>query len=323
MKRIGVLTSGGDSPGMNAAVRAVVRAGVANGLEVFGVERGYQGMIEGAIRPLDARSVSGIVNRGGTILKTARSKAFLEPEGRVRAAQQLAAHGIEGLVVVGGDGSYRGAAALYEEHGIRCVGLPGTIDNDIGGTQYTIGFDTALNTATEALDRIHDTADSHDRIFFVEVMGRHSGFIAIMSAIAGGAEEVLTPEEPSDISGLIARMHDCRKRGKTSMIVVVAEGDDAGGAVDIAKRLEKESDFKDVRVTIIGHLQRGGSPSAFDRILASRMGVRAVEALLAGESGVMVGIENQQMVVRPLSDSWEKKSLFDPDLLRVVRVLGV
>jgi len=323
MKRIGVLTSGGDSPGMNAAVRAVVRAGVANGLEVFGVERGYQGMIEGAIRPLDARSVSGIVNRGGTILKTARSKAFLEPEGRVKAAEQLAAHGIEGLVVVGGDGSYRGAAALYQEHGIRCVGLPGTIDNDIGGTQYTIGFDTALNIATEALDRIHDTADSHDRIFFVEVMGRHSGFIAIMSAIAGGAEEVLTPEEPSDIPGLIARMHDCRTRGKTSMIVVVAEGDDAGGAVDIARRLEKESDFKDVRVTIIGHLQRGGSPTAFDRILASRMGVRAVEALLAGESGVMVGIENQQMVVRPLSDSWEKKSLFDPDLLRVVRVLGV
>ncbi len=323
MKRIGVLTSGGDAPGMNAAVRAVVRAGVANGLEVFGVERGYQGMIEGAIRPLDARSVSGIVNRGGTILKTARSKAFFEPEGREKAAQQLAAHVIEGLVVVGGDGSYRGAAALYQEHGIRCVGLPGTIDNDIGGTQYTIGFDTALNTATEALDRIHDTADSHDRIFFVEVMGRHSGFIAIMSAIAGGAEEVLTPEEPSDIPGLIARMQDCRKRGKTSMIVVVAEGDDAGGAVDIAKRLEKESDFKDVRVTIIGHLQRGGSPSAFDRILASRMGVRAVEALLAGESGVMVGIENQQMVVRPLSDSWEKKSLFDPDLLRVVRVLGV
>jgi 6-phosphofructokinase 1 len=323
MKRVGVLTSGGDSPGMNAAVRAVVRAGVANGLEVFGVERGYQGMIEGAIRPLDARSVSGIVNRGGTILKTARSKAFLEPEGRVRAAEQLAAHGIEGLVVVGGDGSYRGAAALYQEHGIRCVGLPGTIDNDIGGTQYTIGFDTALNIATEALDRIHDTADSHDRVFFVEVMGRHSGFIAIMSAIAGGAEEVLTPEEPSDIAALVARMRDCRKRGKTSMIVVVAEGDDAGGAIDIAKRVEKESDFKDVRVTIIGHLQRGGSPSAFDRILASRMGVRAVEALLAGDSGVMVGIENQQMVVRPLSDSWEKKSLFDPDLLRVVRVLGV
>lgn len=323
MKRIGVLTSGGDSPGMNAAVRAVVRAGVANGLEVFGVERGYQGMIEGAIRPLDARSVSGIVNRGGTILKTARCKAFFEPEGRVRAAQQLAAHGIEGLVVVGGDGSYRGAAALYEEHGIRCVGLPGTIDNDIGGTQYTIGFDTALNTATEALDRIHDTADSHDRIFFVEVMGRHSGFIAIMSAIAGGAEEVLTPEEPSDIPGLVARMQDCRKRGKTSMIVVVAEGDDAGGALDIAKRVEKESDFKDVRVTIIGHLQRGGSPSAFDRILASRMGVCAVEALLAGDSGVMVGIENQSMVVRPLSDSWETKSLFDPELLRVARVLSV
>ena len=323
MKRIGVLTSGGDSPGMNAAVRAVVRAGVANGLEVFGIERGYQGMIEGLIQPLDARSVSGIVNRGGTILKTARSKAFFEPEGRAKAAQQLAAHGIEGLVVVGGDGSYRGAAALYQEHDIRCVGLPGTIDNDIGGTQYTIGFDTALNTATEALDRIHDTADSHDRIFFVEVMGRHSGFIAIMSAIAGGAEEVLTPEEPSDIPGLVARMQDCRGRGKTSMIVVVAEGDDAGGALDIAKRVEKESDFKDVRVTIIGHLQRGGSPSAFDRILASRMGVCAVEALLAGKSGVMVGIENQQMVVRPLSDSWETKSLFDPELLRVARVLSV
>lgn len=323
MKRIGVMTSGGDAPGMNAAVRAVVRAGVANGLEVFGIERGYQGMIDGDIFPMTARSVSGIVNRGGTILKTARCKAFMAPEGRALAAAQLAEKGVEGIVVIGGDGSYRGAEALHAEHGIRCVGLPGTIDNDIGGTQYTIGFDTALNIAMEALDRIHDTAESHDRVFFVEVMGRHSGFIAVMSSIAGGAEEVLTPEEPTDVEALAARMRGCRDRGKTSMIVVVAEGDDAGNAVEIARRVSEISDFKDARVTVIGHLQRGGSPTAFDRILASRMGVRAVEALIEGQSGVMVGIENQQMVVRPLSDSWAVKSAFDPDLLRVSRVLGV
>ncbi len=322
MKRIGVLTSGGDSPGMNAAVRAVVRTGVAKGLEVFGVRHGYQGMIDGEIAPMDARSVSGIINRGGTILHTARCMAFMEAEGRVRAAEQLARHGIEGLVVIGGDGSYRGAEALHAEHGVRCIGLPGTIDNDIGGTQYTIGFDTALNIAMEAVDRIRDTADSHDRLFFVEVMGRHSGFIAIMASIAGGAEEVLVPEEQCDVATIVARLQLAKSRGKTSMIVIIAEGDEQGNAFSVAKKVAEMSEFKDSRVSVVGHMQRGGSPTAFDRILASRMGVRAVEALIDGATGMMVGIENQEMVLNPLSSTWEKKSQFSPDLLRVSRLLA-
>ena len=322
MRRIGVLTSGGDSSGMNAAVRAVVRTGVAKGLEVFGVRHGYQGMIDGDIVPMDARSVSGIINRGGTILHTARCMAFMEPEGRARAAEQLERHGIEGLVVIGGDGSYRGADILHAEHGIRCIGLPGTIDNDIGGTQYTIGFDTALNIAVEAVDRIRDTADSHDRLFYIEVMGRHSGFIAIMASIAGGAEEVLVPEEDCDIPTIVARLQLAKSRGKTSMIVIIAEGDEQGNAFIVAKKVAEVSEFKDSRVSVVGHLQRGGSPTAFDRILASRMGVRAVEALVEGQTGMMVGIENQEMVLRPLSATWEKRSAFCPDLLRVSRLLA-
>ncbi len=322
MKRIGVMTSGGDAPGMNAAVRAVVRAGVARGLEVFGIRHGYQGMIDGEIQPMDARSVSGIINRGGTILHTARCMAFMEPEGRKCAAEQLAAHGIEGLVVIGGDGSYHGAEKLHAEHGICCIGLPGTIDNDIGGTQYTIGFDTALNIAVEAVDRIRDTADSHDRLFFIEVMGRHSGFIAIMTSIAGGAEEVLVPEEECDIPTIAKRLELAKSRGKTSMIVIIAEGDEQGNAFTVAKKVAEITDFKDSRVSVVGHMQRGGSPTAFDRILASRMGVRAVEALLEGETGMMVGIENQGLVLHPLSAAWETKSLFSPDLLRVSRLLA-
>jgi 6-phosphofructokinase 1 len=322
MRRIGVLTSGGDSPGMNAGVRAVVRAGIHSGLEVVGIHRGYQGMIDGEMETLGARSVSGIINRGGTILHSARCMAFMEPEGRIQAATQLKKQGIEGIVVIGGDGSYRGAHALYTEHGITCIGLPGTIDNDIGGTEYTIGFDTAINTAMDAIDRVRDTAASHDRIFFVEVMGRHSGYISMITAIAGGAEEVLVPERPTDIPGLVETLRKGQKGGKTSMVVVVAEGDDAGDALHIAKQVADVSEFKNTRVTIIGHLQRGGSPTAFDRVLASRMGVRAVEALLAGESGKMVGIRNQEMVLCPLSEAWENRTLFDQDLLGVLRVLG-
>ena len=322
MKRIGVLTSGGDSPGMNAAIRAVVRAGVANGLDVFGIRRGYQGMIDGDIMPMDARSVSGIINRGGTILHTARCMDFMQPDGRHRAAEQLARHGIEGLVVIGGDGSYRGAEALHAEHGIRCIGLPGTIDNDIGGTQFTIGFDTALNIAVDAVDRIRDTADSHDRLFFIEVMGRHSGFIAIMASIAGGAEEVLVPEEDCDIATIARRLELASSRGKTSMIVIIAEGDEQGNAFTVAQKIAEISPFKDSRVSVVGHMQRGGSPTAFDRILASRMGVRAVEALMDGETGMMVGIENQELILNPLRVSRERKSTFSPDLLRVSRLLA-
>jgi len=322
MKRIGVLTSGGDSPGMNAGIRAVVRAGIHHGVEVIGIHRGYYGMIEGQFEALNARSVSGIVNRGGTILHSARCMEFMAPEGRAKAAAQLLEQGIDGLVVIGGDGSYRGAHLLHEEHGVACIGLPGTIDNDIGGTDYTIGFDTAINTAMEAIDRVRDTAASHDRIFFVEVMGRHSGYISMIAGIAGGAEEVLVPEEPTDIPALVEILRYGRDRGKTSMIVVVAEGDDAGDALEIAKLVSETSEFKQTRVTIIGHLQRGGSPTAFDRVLASRMGVCAVEALLTGESGKMVGVSNLKMILCPLSVAWENRTEFDPDLLRVAHILG-
>lgn len=322
MKRIGVLTSGGDSPGMNAGIRAVVRAGIHHGLEVVGIHRGYQGMIAGEFEPLQARSVSGIISRGGTILHSARCQEFRAPEGRAKAAGQFRAHGLDGLVVIGGDGSYRGAYLLGKEHGIPCTGMPGTIDNDIGGTDYTIGFDTAINTAMEAIDRVHDTAASHDRIFFVEVMGRDSGYLSMIAGIAGGAEEVLVPERPTDIPKLVETLRYGRKNGKTSMIVVVAEGDDAGDALEIARQVGEVSEFTQTRVTIIGHLQRGGSPTAFDRVLASRMGVRAVEALREGEHGKMVGVSNLNLVLCPLSEAWENRTQFNPELLRLCHVLG-
>lgn len=322
MKSIGVLTSGGDSPGMNAAIRAVVRTAIARDMKVFGIERGYQGLIEGQIGPLELRSVSGIIGRGGTILRTARCKEFFEPAGRARAAAQLQQCGIEGLVVIGGDGSYQGAQKLHTEHGIRCIGMPGTIDNDIGGTDFTIGYDTALNTAVEAIDRIRDTAASHDRIFFVEVMGRNSGYLALMSGIAGGAEEVLVPETPTDINELVRSVRDGRARGKTSSIIVVAEGDDAGKAIDVARKFAEASEFKDYRVAVIGHIQRGGAPSAFDRILACRLGVRAVEALIEGQTGMMAGIVGNNVELRPFTDAWEKRTLFDPSLLRVAHLLA-
>jgi 6-phosphofructokinase 1 len=322
MNTIGVLTSGGDSPGMNAAIRAVVRTGIANGAKVFGIERGYHGLIEGSIFPMELRSVSGIVNRGGTILRTARCSKFMEPEGRAMAAEQLKKHGIEGLIAIGGDGTYQGAQKLHAEHGIRCIGLPGTIDNDIGGTDFTIGYDTALNTAVEAIDRIRDTAASHDRIFFIEVMGRNSGYLAMMVGIAGGAEEILVPESPTNIDDLIKSIMDGRARGKTSSIVVVAEGDDAGHAIDIAKTFAERTSFKDYRVAIIGHMQRGGTPTAFDRVLAARLGVRAVEALLDGQTGMMAGMVNNEVKLSPLSEAWKKRTRFDPTLMQVARVLA-
>lgn len=323
MKRIAVLTSGGDAPGMNPAIRAVVRAGIGHGLEVFGIQRGYQGLIDGAVEPMTARSVSGIIHHGGTILRTARCRDFMDEAGRARAAAQLRSLGIDGLVVIGGDGSYRGAHALWKEHGVACVGIPGTIDNDIGGTQYTIGFDTALNTAVEAIDRLRDTAASHDRIFFVEVMGRHSGYIAMYSGLAGGAEAVLAPENPTDVAALVEELREMTRRGKTSMIVVVAEGDDAGDAFAIAKQVTETSEFKDVRVSVLGHVQRGGTPTAFDRVLAARMGVAAVEALLEGASGVMTVMVNNRIEQRPLEDAWNTRNLFDPDLFRVNCLLSV
>jgi len=323
MKRIAVLTSGGDAPGMNPALRAVVRTAVAHGLEIFGIQRGYQGLIDGELSPMDARSVSGIIHHGGTILRTARCPDFKHAEGRARAADQLRRFEIEGLVVIGGDGSYRGAHELWRDHGTPCVGIPGTIDNDIGGTEYTIGFDTALNTAVEAIDRLRDTAASHDRIFFVEVMGRHSGFIAMYSGLAGGAEGILVPETKTEISALVAALREASARGKKSMIVIVAEGDDAGNAFDIARQVAVSSEFKDVRVSVLGHLQRGGSPSALDRVNASRLGNAAVEALLDGQQSVMVGLQNDEIVLVPFRKAVKHHKGLNQHLVDIIDILNV
>lgn len=322
VQSIGVLTSGGDSPGMNAGIRAVVRAALAYDLTVFGIEHGFQGLIDQHLRPMSSRDVSGIINQGGTILKSARCKAFFEPEGRKTAADTLKEHRIDALVAIGGEGTYRGLELLAEEHGVRVIGMPGTIDNDIGGTDLTIGFDTALNTAVEAIDRLRDTAQSHDRLFFVEVMGRHSGYLAMLSAIAGGAEQVLVPETPTDIPGLIQKLNQFRMAGKTSYIVIVAEGDEAGDAAEISRKVLELTEFADSRVAVIGHLQRGGRPTASDRILASRFGVHAVQALVDGESGVMTAINGSQVKSRPLADSHEVKSSFDPAYAKLAEILA-
>ncbi|TPW09593.1 MAG: 6-phosphofructokinase, partial [bacterium] len=288
MNQIGVLTSGGDSPGMNAAIRAAVRSASAREIGVIGIHDGFSGLLNGSMSPLTARSVSNIIQRGGTILGTSRCDEFLLPEGRALAARRLAEAGIEGLIVIGGDGSFHGANCLYEECRVPVVGVPGTIDNDIAGTDFTIGYDTAVNTALDAIDKIRDTAASHSRIFFVEVMGRSSGFIALATAIAGGAEEVILPEEQCDVTSICDRLLTGFGAGKSSSIVVVAEGDELGGAAEIARRV-REILPVEAKVTILGHIQRGGSPTARDRVLASRLGSAAVLTLLGGRGGVMVG----------------------------------
>src|SRR5215213_2790639 len=300
VSRIGVLTSGGDSPGMNAAVRAVVRTGIYHGLEVFGIMRGYQGLIENDIVPMHSRSVANIIQRGGTILKTARSKVFLEPEGRKKAYDNLMELGINGLVIIGGDGSFRGAAAFSREFDIPCIGLPGTIDKDIAGTDFTIGFDTAVNTAVEAIDKIRDTADAHDRLFIVEVMGRDAGYIALHSGIATGAENILIPETKTDIEELINSLSEKEKRRKLVNLVVVAEGDEFGGGNEIARIVKTRLPNIDTRVCILWHIQRGGAPTCLDRLIASRMGYHAVESLINGRHNVFVGITNNRLNYVPL-----------------------
>lgn len=323
IKKIAVLTSGGDSPGMNAAIRAVVRTGNYHGLEMYGVYRGYSGLIENDIVRMENRSVANIIQRGGTILKTARSKEFRTPEGRKIAYQNLKKLGINAIVVIGGDGSFTGADVFSTEYpDIACVGLPGTIDKDIAGTDFTIGFDTAVNTAVDAIDKIRDTADAHDRLFVVEVMGRDAGYIALHSGIATGAENILIPETKTDIHEIIDNMNEKSKRQKLVNLIVVAEGDDFGGGNEVGKAIQTNLPNADVRVCILGHIQRGGSPSCIDRLIASRMGYHAVEALLEGKKNVMVGIVNNKMNYIPLKQALKSKNKFDPQWMKIVKILA-
>lgn len=321
IKRIGVYTSGGDAPGMNAAIRAVVRVGIAQNLEVYGIESGYVGMIENKISPLQLRDMANIIQRGGTVLKTGRSTEFLKPEGRAKAAQHLKDAQIDALICIGGDGSFRGAHALWEEHQIPCVGVPGTIDNDIYGSDKTVGFDTAVNTALEAIDKIRDTAASHDRLFIIEVMGRNSGFIASHVGLAGGAEEIFTPEGNTTVEKAIDRIKEAISRGKTSSIIVTAEGQKPGRAYDLADAIRKKSGM-DAKVCILGHQQRGGSPSAADRILASRMGAAAVDALLKGYCDIMIGTEGERLVQVPLDLVTKNEKKTQMDLISLANILA-
>jgi 6-phosphofructokinase 1 len=322
MKKIAVFTSGGDSPGMNACLRAVVRTAIYNKMEVMGIMHGYDGMIRDEFIKMDERSVANIIQRGGTILKTARSKEFLTAQGMEKAKANLLKHGIEGVVVIGGDGSFKGALEFSSICDIPFAGCPGTIDNDLGGTDYTIGYDTAINTVVEAVDKIRDTAESHDRLFFVEVMGRDAGTIALLAGIGVGAESILIPETRTDINYLVERLKNKRKT-KTSKIIIVAEGDEAGGAFEIAEQVKKELPDYDTRVTILGHIQRGGSPSALDRVNSSRMGFAVVEALLQGKKSVMAGIIKNEIVFTSFEKAVKQKSKLDKDLLRMMDILSI
>lgn len=323
IKRIGVLTSGGDAPGMNAAIRAVVRTAIYNDLEVIGIRHGFDGLINGFFKPFKSHHVSEIIQRGGTILKTARCEEFRTEEGRKKAYENLKKQGIDGVVVIGGDGTFRGARIFNEEYEIPFVGVPGTIDNDVFGTDSTIGYDTALNTAIQAIDKIRDTASAHNRLFFIEVMGAEAGFIAIRSGIACGAEAILIPELKDQAKSLIKQLEEGRRRKKSSNIIIVAEGDEEGGAAQIANKVK--DDFKDysVRVTVLGHIQRGGSPSAFDRVAASRMGHAAVEALLDDQKSVMVGLKNNEIVHVPFRKAVKTHKEVNWELLKLVNILSI
>ncbi|WP_111307437.1 6-phosphofructokinase [Confluentibacter sediminis] len=323
IKKIGVLTSGGDSPGMNAAIRSVVRTCAYHNIKCVGIYRGYEGLIEGDFEEMDARSVRGIINKGGTMLKSARSKEFRTKEGRQTAFQKMTEANIDALVVIGGDGSFTGAMIFNEEFDFPVIGIPGTIDNDIVGTSHTLGFDTALNTVVDAIDKIRDTASSHNRLFFVEVMGRDVGHIALNVGIAGGAEEILIPEEDLGLDRLVESLNKSRKSGKTSSIVVVAEGDKIGKNIfELKDYVDQNMEGYDVRVSVLGHMQRGGSPSCFDRVLASRMGVKAVESLLEGKTNYMVGLLNGVMELTPLERAIKGKTKINLELLRVSDIMS-
>ena len=324
IKKIGVLTSGGDAPGMNAAVRSVVRSCVYNNVKITGILFGYQGIIDNKMKPMDARSVNNIINKGGTILKTARCDEFRSENGRKKAYDNIKKNEIDALVVIGGDGTFTGSMIFQKEFSIPIIGIPGTIDNDIYGTQFTIGYDTALNTVVNAIDKIRDTAISHNRLFFVEVMGRDAGHIAINAGIGAGAEEILVPEANMGLERLLDSLKRSEKSGKSSSIVVVAEGDKTGKNVfEIASYIEKNMPEYEVRVSVMGHMQRGGSPSCFDRVLASRMGVYAVEKLLSGESNSMIGIINNEMTLCPLEKAIKGKSEINKNLIRVSDILSI
>ena len=322
MKKIAVFTSGGDSPGMNACIRAVVRTAIFNNMEVMGIRHGYDGMINNEFIPLDASSVSNIIQRGGTILKTARSKEFMTGEGRTKALQNLKANHIDGVVAIGGDGTFRGASVFSEICDIPFIGCPGTIDNDLFGTDFTIGYDTALNTVVEAVDKIRDTAESHGRLFIVEVMGKDAGLIALRSGIGVGAESIVIPETKTDIREIVKRLSE-RRPNKTSKIVMVAEGDEAGGAFSIAKQIKKHLPDLDARVSILGHIQRGGRPSAMDRVYSSRMGFAAVEALMAGRTFEMVGIVDNKISYTTFKNAIKHQKELNPDLLRMMNILSI
>ena len=320
---IGILTSGGDAPGMNAAIRAVTRAAIFNGWKVKGIYRGYEGLINNEIKDFTSESVSNTIQRGGTVLKTARSDDFMIVEGRQKAYDNMKANNIDALIVIGGNGSLAGAQVFAQEHDVPCIGLPGTIDNDLYGTDSTIGYDTALNTIVECVDKIRDTATSHDRIFFVEVMGRDAGFLAQNSAIAAGAEAAIIPEDQTDVDQLGQFISRGFRKSKNSSIVIVSESKKDGGAMYYANRVRNEYPQYDVRVTILGHLQRGGKPSAVDRILASRLGVAAIEALNEGQRNVMIGISNDRIVYVPFSKAIKIDKPIDKELINVLNVLSI
>lgn len=318
-----MFTSGGDSPGMNAAIRAVVRASVYYGLDVAAIYRGYEGMIEGDFCEMDVRSVNHILQKGGTILKSARSKEFHTKEGRAKAYEHIKNAGIDALVAIGGNGTFTGAQIFSEEYGIPVVGLPGTIDNDLHGTDFTIGFDTANNTVVQAVDMVRDTAMSHNRLFFVEVMGRHSGYIAAYTGLASGAFSVLIPEKETTFEDLINKLDEGRANKKTSSIVIVSEGNKWGGAAKIAEMVEEKRPYYDSKVTILGHVQRGGKPSCFDRVLASRLGVAAIEGLLNGKQGVMIGITKNEISHTDLNEAIRVKDHVDDEIVRVADILSI
>ncbi|KRB58143.1 6-phosphofructokinase [Flavobacterium sp. Root186] len=323
IKKVGVLTSGGDSPGMNAAIRSVVRTCAYHNIECIGIYRGYQGMIEGDFKEMGPRSVNNIVNKGGTILKSARSVDFRTPEGRKKAHENLLKAGIDALVVIGGDGSFTGGLIFNAEYNFPVMGIPGTIDNDIFGTSFTLGYDTALNTVVDCIDKIRDTASSHNRLFFVEVMGRDAGHIALNAGIGAGAEEILIPEEDLGLDRLLDSLQKSKASGKSSSIVVIAEGDKIGKNVfELKDYVEANLPEYDVRVSVLGHMQRGGSPSCFDRVLASRLGVKAVESLIEGKSNYMVGLKEDKVILTPLEQAIKGKSEIDRELLRVSDIMS-